>query len=50
MAERVEPDDDAIRAARAAIYQVRAKDETSLMAKSAFRAAAKEPPGRGFEE
>lgn len=50
LAARVEPDDEGIRAERAAIYEARAKDETSLMAKSAFRAAAKEPPGRGFDE
>ena len=40
MAARVEPDDHAIRATRAAIYQARAKDETSLMAKGVFTAVA----------
>jgi glyoxylase-like metal-dependent hydrolase (beta-lactamase superfamily II) len=49
MAARVEPDDEGLRAARATIYEARAKEETSLMAKSAFRAAAKELPARGFE-
>ncbi|MCZ7680652.1 MAG: MBL fold metallo-hydrolase [Sandaracinaceae bacterium] len=49
-AARAAPDDEGLRAARAAVYEARAKVETSLMAKSAYRAAAKERPGRGFDD
>jgi glyoxylase-like metal-dependent hydrolase (beta-lactamase superfamily II) len=50
IAARAEPDDRAIAKDRAAIYKARASEETSLMAKGVFRAAAEERPGRGFEE
>jgi len=34
---------------RAEVYRARLSEETSLMAKSVFRAAATEPPNRGYE-
>ena len=42
LARRAAPEDDAIRAARAAVYRRRAKAESSLMARSIYRAAADE--------
>jgi len=50
MAGRAAPDDREVRALRAAVYRARRKSETSLMAKSVFRAAADEAPGRGFDD
>ena len=47
MASLAAPQDRGIRKARAAVYGARAAAETSLMAKSVFRAAAKAPPGGG---
>ncbi|HJL16812.1 MAG TPA: alkyl sulfatase dimerization domain-containing protein [Sandaracinaceae bacterium LLY-WYZ-13_1] len=50
MAGRAAPWDDEVRELRAAVYRARRDVETSLMAKSVYRAAAEEEPGRGFEE
>ena len=49
MAGRAAPDDAEVRELRAAVYRARLREETSLMAKSVYRAAADEEPGRGFE-
>lgn len=46
LAARAAPDDSGVRRERAAIYRARAEVETSLMAKSIYRSAAKEPPDR----
>jgi len=43
------PHDAKVRELRAEVYRARLGEETSLMAKSVFRGAAKEPPNRGFE-
>jgi len=41
------PDDEEVRAARAAVYSRRAKGETSLMARSIFQGAAEDDPAAG---
>ncbi len=48
LAGRAAPDDREVRALRAEVYRARIAAETSLMAKSVYRAAADEDPGRGF--
>jgi alkyl sulfatase BDS1-like metallo-beta-lactamase superfamily hydrolase len=50
MAGRAAPDDREVLELRAEVYRARRKSETSLMAKSVYRAAADEAPGRGFDE
>lgn len=42
------PDDTEVRSMRATVYRQRIEQETSLMARSVFRSASKEAPGRGF--
>ncbi len=48
LAGRAAPDDRQVRELRADVYRARIASETSLMAKSVYRAAADEEPGRGF--
>ena len=48
LAGRASPEDAIVRSLRAEVYRARIATETSLMAKSVYRAAADEEPGRGF--
>ena len=49
LAGRAEPADREVRRLRRECYRARRAEETSLMAKGVFRAAAEEEPGRGFD-
>lgn len=48
LAGRAAPLDEKVCELRSEVYRARVGEETSLMAKSIFRAAADESPGRGY--